>query len=116
MQYFVDYIGMTPKGALLAATKRGGEIMMRPDELGQLRAGYLADIILVDGDPLQNLALMTDPAKIQLVMKECVIHCATPVPAEAALHLDGASSPLREEGGQGGDRGNELKEEPGRGA
>jgi imidazolonepropionase-like amidohydrolase len=100
LQYFVDYIGMTPKEALLAATRLGGQIMLRPDELGQLKAGYLADIVLVDGDPLENLALLTDPAKIQLVMKDGVIYkdCATPVPAQAALHLEGADSPLQEPG------------------
>ncbi|MNT88112.1 hypothetical protein D3C86_1755710 [compost metagenome] len=81
--------------------------MQRPDELGQLKAGYLADIVLVDGDPLKNLALLTDPAKIQLVMKDGVIHkdCATPMPSDAALHRNGAAlhrngadSPLREQG------------------
>ncbi|WP_049018731.1 metal-dependent hydrolase family protein, partial [Burkholderia multivorans] len=51
LQYFVDYIGMTPKEALLAATKLGGQIMMRPDELGQLREGFIADVVLIDGNP-----------------------------------------------------------------
>ena len=100
LRYFVDYIGMTPTEALRAATQLGGQIMQRPDELGLLKAGYLADIVLVDGNPLENLALLTDPAKIQLVMKDGVVHkdCATPVPDEAALHLGGTSSPLVEEG------------------
>jgi imidazolonepropionase-like amidohydrolase len=100
LQYFVDYIGMTPAEALRAATSLGGQIMLRPDELGQLKTGFLADIILVDGDPLKNLALLTDPARINLVMKDGVIHkdCATPVPDQAALHLPGADYPLREEG------------------
>jgi imidazolonepropionase-like amidohydrolase len=100
LQYFVDYIGMTPKEALLAATALGGEIMMRPDTLGKLKAGYTADIVLVDGDPLQDLSILTDPAKIQLVMKDGVIYkeCATPTPKDAALHLEGADFPLREEG------------------
>ncbi|WP_077033440.1 amidohydrolase family protein [Pelomonas sp. KK5] len=100
LQYFVDYIGMTPAEALRAATKLGGQIMMKPDELGQLKPGFLADIVLVDGDPLKDLALLLDPAKVQLVMKDGVIHkdCATPVPAEAALHLPGADRPLQEEG------------------
>lgn len=54
----------------------------------------------VDGDPLKNLALLTDPAKGQLVMNDGVIHkdCSTPVPHEAALHLPGADRPLQEEG------------------
>lgn len=100
LQYFVDYIGMTPAEALRSATSLGGQIMQLPDELGQLKAGFLADIILVDGDPLKNLALLLDPAKINLVMKDGVIHkdCATPVPSQAALHLPGADFPLREEG------------------
>jgi len=100
LQYFVDYIGMTPNEALVAATKLGGQIMMKPDELGLLREGYLADILLVNGNPLEDLSVLKDPAKIQLVMKEGVIYkeCSTPVPDDAALHLEGADFPLREEG------------------
>ena len=47
-----------------------------------MKAGYLADIVLVDGNPLKDLSLLTDPAKVQLVMKDGVIYkdCATPVP------------------------------------
>jgi imidazolonepropionase-like amidohydrolase len=73
LQYLVDYVGMTPKESLLAATKLGGEIMMRPNELGQLKAGYLADIVMVDGNPLNDLRIMTEPAKIAMVMKDGVI-------------------------------------------
>src|SRR5262247_2735504 len=51
-EYFVDMIGMSPMEVLLRATRHGGEIMGRPNELGQLKPGYLADIILVDGDPV----------------------------------------------------------------
>jgi cytosine/adenosine deaminase-related metal-dependent hydrolase len=74
--------------------------MQRPDELGQLKAGFLADVVLIDGDPLEDLSLLTDPAKVQLVMKDGVIHkdCATPVPRQAALHLEGADAPLQEQG------------------
>jgi imidazolonepropionase-like amidohydrolase len=88
LQYFVDYIGMTPKEALLSATRLGGEIMMQPDQLGQIRAGFLADLVLVDGDPLADLSILTDPAKIALVMKDGELHknlCGKS-PQEAALH------------------------------
>jgi len=47
LQYFVDYIGMTPTEALVSAARLGGQMMMRPDELGMLRAGYLADVVIV---------------------------------------------------------------------
>jgi hypothetical protein len=51
-------------------------------------------------DRLENLALLTGPAKAQLVMKDGAIHSdwSTPVPSEAALHLPGADRPLQEEG------------------
>ena len=38
---------MTPTEALVAATKVGGQFMQRPNELGMLRPGYLADIVMV---------------------------------------------------------------------
>jgi imidazolonepropionase-like amidohydrolase len=88
LQYFVDYIGMTPKEALLSATRLGGEIMMQPDRLGQIREGFLADMVMIDGDPLANLSILTDPAKIALVMKDGEVHknlCGE-APREAALH------------------------------
>lgn len=77
LEHFVKYIGMTPMEALVSATKLGGELMMREHELGQIREGYLADILLVDGDPLKDLAVLQDPEKITLVMKEGQIHKGT---------------------------------------
>ena len=74
LQYFVDYIGMSPTEVLVAATRLGGEIMLRSTELGMLRAGYLADVIMVDGDPLDDLALLNDQNAITLVMKDGTIH------------------------------------------
>ena len=44
--------------------------MMQGKELGQVQDGYLADLLLVDGDPLSNLALLRDPARLLMVMKD----------------------------------------------
>ena len=74
LEYFVKYLGFTPMEALLSATKYGGEVMMRGKELGQVKEGFLADLLLVDGDPLTNLAVLQDPAKILAVMKDGVFH------------------------------------------
>jgi imidazolonepropionase-like amidohydrolase len=70
LEYFVDMIGMTPMDTLLAATKHGGAIMGRPGELGQIKAGYLADLILVDGDPVANIRILQDRKRILAVMKD----------------------------------------------
>jgi imidazolonepropionase-like amidohydrolase len=98
LQYFVDYIGMTPKEALLSATKLGGEIMMQPDELGQIREGFLADLLMVDGDPLADLSILTDPAKIALVMKDGVLYkeLCSHSPDGAAIHA--SDNPYYDEG------------------
>ncbi len=74
LEYFVKYLGFTPMEALLAATKLGGQIMMRGDELGQIREGHLADLLLVDGDPVANIAVLQDAARLLGVMKDGVFH------------------------------------------
>ena len=61
LEFFVKYLGMTPMEAIVSATKYGGQIMMQGHELGEIKEGYLADLILVDGDPLSNLAVLREP-------------------------------------------------------
>ncbi len=46
--------------------------MMRGGELGQVKEGYLADLLLVDGDPLANLSLLREPSRMLAVMKDGV--------------------------------------------
>ncbi len=43
--------------------------MMKPKELGLVKDGFLADLLLVDGDPLANLAILRDPSRLLAVMK-----------------------------------------------
>ncbi len=74
LEYFVDRVGMSPSEAFVSATRLGGQIMNRPDELGLLREGYLADVILVDGDPLSNIRLLQERKRILAVMKDGVFH------------------------------------------
>ena len=63
-------LGFSPMEAIVSATRYGGEIMMQGGELGQIKEGYLADLLLIDGDPLTNLALLRDPAKLLMIMKD----------------------------------------------
>jgi len=74
LEYFVKYLGFTPMEALLSATKLGGEIMLRGNELGQVKEGYLADLLMVDGDPLANIAVLQDPARLLMIMKDGQFH------------------------------------------
>jgi imidazolonepropionase-like amidohydrolase len=70
LEFFVKYLGFTPMEAIRSATLYGGQIMMKPSELGIVKEGFLADLLLVDGDPLANLAILRDPKRILAVMKD----------------------------------------------
>jgi len=74
LEYFVKYLGFTPMEALLSATKLGGQIMMREHELGQVKDGFLADLLLVDGDPLSDVTILQQPSRILAVMKDGAFH------------------------------------------
>ena len=58
--------GMTPMQVLVAATRNAAEVIGRGEELGTLEAGKLADIIAVNGDPLQDLSAL---GNVELVVK-----------------------------------------------
>jgi imidazolonepropionase-like amidohydrolase len=73
---FVKVLGYSPMETLVAATKQGGEIMGRPGELGVVREGALADLLLVDGDPLADIAILQDRAAIRMIMKDGQLHKA----------------------------------------
>jgi imidazolonepropionase-like amidohydrolase len=74
LEHFVKYLGFSPMEALVSATRYGGAAMMRPNELGQIKAGFLADLLLVDGDPVANIALLQSPDRILAVMKDGRFH------------------------------------------
>jgi imidazolonepropionase-like amidohydrolase len=60
--------GMTPEQALKSATIVGAELLDQKDRLGQVRAGFAADLVAVEGNPLENLdALFTG---VRWVMKD----------------------------------------------
>jgi imidazolonepropionase-like amidohydrolase len=84
LEFFVKYLGFTPAEAIRCATVYGGQIMMRPNELGQIKEGYLADLLLVDGDPLANLAILRDPKRLLAVMKDGVFAKSPEIASERA--------------------------------
>ncbi len=73
---FVDLLGFTPMEAIQAATKHGGAIMNMGGELGQIREGFLADLLLVDGDPLRDVRILEDKDRILAIMKDGRFHKA----------------------------------------
>jgi imidazolonepropionase-like amidohydrolase len=62
--------GMTPMQALQAATGWAAECLGQEDELGTVAAGKLADLVVVRGDPLADIAVLRDIEHIALVIKD----------------------------------------------
>jgi len=79
LEYFVKYLGMSPMEALLSATAYGGPIMRMGEVIGQVREDYLADLLLVDGDPLSDITVLQDRKRILAVMKDGEFHRAPEV-------------------------------------
>ena len=65
---------MSPMEAIVSATRTNAEIAGLGDQLGTIEAGKLADLIVVDQDPLQNLQIFEQGLRhVLLVMKEGVV-------------------------------------------
>ena len=78
LQYFVELLGFTPMEAIVAATKWGGEIMGLSGRLGQVREGFLADLLLVNGDPLAEIGILQDRDRLIAIMKGGSFHKPPP--------------------------------------
>lgn len=66
---FVEKVGMTPQEALIAATRNAAYAAGLEGRAGVIAKGALADLILVDGNPLENVRVLTDRSRIKLVVR-----------------------------------------------
>ena len=66
--------GMTPMEAIVATTKTASEVLGLEKKIGTLDKGKLADLVVVDGDPLKDIRLLQNKDKILLIMKEGFFH------------------------------------------
>jgi imidazolonepropionase-like amidohydrolase len=67
--------GMTPEEALKTATTNAAELLGKKDELGAVAAGYFADLVAVEGDPLADVNVTIN--KVKWVMKAGAVVCDT---------------------------------------
>jgi imidazolonepropionase-like amidohydrolase len=79
--------GMTPMQAIVASTSDAARLLEMDAEIGTIEAGKYADLLVVDGDPLKEIAILDRQERIQLVMKSGQMYrntlttTAAPVPA-----------------------------------
>ncbi len=66
---------MSPIEIIRSATLIGADVLRMPGKVGTLKAGAFADLIVVDGNPLKNLALLVDQGKhLSAIMKGGKFH------------------------------------------
>jgi imidazolonepropionase-like amidohydrolase len=69
LSFFVNYVGFSPMEVLTCATKNGAKILGRSHELGTVEAGKLADLLIVDGDPLSDIRILEDRSRFIAVIQ-----------------------------------------------
>jgi imidazolonepropionase-like amidohydrolase len=73
LTFFVRHVGFTPMEVITCATKTGSEIMGRSDEFGTVQVGKLADLLIVDGDVLADIAILENRSHFLAVIQAGVI-------------------------------------------
>jgi imidazolonepropionase-like amidohydrolase len=74
LEHFVKLLGFTPMEAIVAATRRGAEIMHMAGQIGEVTEGLLADLLLVAGNPLADITILQDADKLIAIMQDGRFH------------------------------------------
>jgi imidazolonepropionase-like amidohydrolase len=81
LECLIEYLGMSAMDAIVAGTRNGAFAMGMPDKLGTLQPNRLADLIVVDGDPLADITVLQQKQRLKVVMKDGkVVDTVTPLP------------------------------------
>lgn len=69
LEFYVKQIGIPAQDVIRWATVNGALAMGRGDELGSVTEGKLADLLVVDGDPIADITCLTDRANYRAILK-----------------------------------------------
>jgi imidazolonepropionase-like amidohydrolase len=69
LAYYTEEIGIPTLDVIRWATKHGSELMGRGHELGTVAEGKLADLLVVDGDPLADITVLQEPTNLLAIIK-----------------------------------------------
>jgi imidazolonepropionase-like amidohydrolase len=64
---YVNQLGLPAHDVIGWATKNGAEMMRKGDEFGTVTPGKFADLLVVEGDPIADITLLGDPAKLSVM-------------------------------------------------
>ncbi len=89
MEHLMTYGGLSAMEAIRAGTANAALTLGMEDEIGTLEEGKLADILVVNGDPLADIAVLQDRSRLEVVMKDgAVIDTDAPIPEPAPYNWE----------------------------
>ena len=68
--FFVKHLGYTPLEAIMLQTRENALAIGLHGELGTIEQGMIADIVILDADPSESIAVLGDPAHVRAVIKD----------------------------------------------
>jgi imidazolonepropionase-like amidohydrolase len=74
LELFQKKFGYEPPEILSAATHGGAWLMRMTNDIGLVKAGFIADLLLVDRDPLRDIAVLQNKDALRLIMKGGKLH------------------------------------------
>lgn len=81
MEHLINYLGMSNMDAIRAGTYNAAFALRMQEAIGTLEEGKLADILVVNGDPLQDIQVLQNPEAIEAVYKDGkLVDRSTPLP------------------------------------
>lgn len=69
LELFVRHLGLAPMDAILAATRNNACTLRNGADVGTLEPGKLADLLVVDGDPLRDISVLADRTRLALILQ-----------------------------------------------
>ena len=69
LEFYVKYAGISPLDVIRWATRNGAGLLGMGDEIGTIEAGKIADLLVVNGDPIRDIGVLSDRTKLDVVMK-----------------------------------------------
>ena len=81
LEMLVEYVGLTPMEAITCATSNGALAMRMEGQLGTIAAGQLADVLVVDGNPLSDIRILQDKSRLtEVIARGRRVDLTTPIP------------------------------------
>jgi imidazolonepropionase-like amidohydrolase len=74
LEYFVRYLGYSDSDALVCATRTGAAAMLLEGQTGEVKEGFLADLLVIAGEPQNDVRLLQKPGNIRLIVKDGRLH------------------------------------------